>query len=147
MLNKLFLLGAVAVIAGLASGCANMEQKLGRGFSNTAEILRWSEMSRTVEQTTLFDSPSAGHTTGVVRGFNRTLARTGIGVYEIVTFPLPPYGPVFTSYLSPGPVYPDNYRPGPVEDSTFATDTQVGFSGGALLPLVPGNRFRIFDSP
>jgi putative exosortase-associated protein (TIGR04073 family) len=147
MLKSISLLGAIALVATLATGCANVERKLGRGLSNTFEIVRWGEMRRTIEQTTLFDSPNAGYSTGVVRGFNRTLARTGIGVYEIVTCPLPPYGPVFTSYLSPGPVFPDNYTPGPVEDSTFATDTQLGFSGGALLPLVPGNRFRVFDAP
>jgi putative exosortase-associated protein (TIGR04073 family) len=147
MANKFFLLLSAAVVAALASGCANMERKLGRGFSNTFEVVRWGEMRRSVEQTSLFDSPEAGSTTGLVRGFNRTLARTGVGVFEIVTFPLPPYDPIFTSYLSPGPVYPDSYAPGIRESSTFATDSSVGFSGGNVMPFMPGSRFRVFESP
>jgi hypothetical protein len=74
------------------------------------------------------------------------LARTGIGIYEIVTAPFPPYDPVATSYLSPGPVYPDSYTPNIVEDSTFSTDANLGYSGGDVMPIVPGSRFRIFDT-
>ena len=103
-------------------------------------------MRRTMEQTALFDSPDVAYTTGFMRGLNRTLARTGIGVYEVVTAPFPPHGPVFTDYLSPGPAYPDNYRPGLVEDSMFATDTNLGFSGGDVVPIITGSRFRIFDT-
>lgn len=103
-------------------------------------------MRRTMEQTALFDSPDVAYTTGFMRGLNRTLARTGIGVYEVVTAPFPPHGPVFTDYLSPGPVYPDNYHPGLVEDSMFATDTNLGFSGGDVVPIITGSRFRIFDT-
>ena len=33
-----------------------------------------------------------------------------------------------------------------VEDSAFSTDTNLGFAGGDVNPLVPGNRFRIFDT-
>jgi putative exosortase-associated protein (TIGR04073 family) len=147
MRNKFFFLLSAAVVATLATGCANVERKLGRGFSNTFEVVRLGEMRRSVEQTSLFDSPEAGSTTGLVRGFNRTLARTGVGIYEIATAPFPPYGPVFTSYLSPGPVYPDSYAPGIRESSTFATDSSVGFSGGNVMPFLPGNRFRVFESP
>src|ERR1019366_4480667 len=100
---------------------------------------------RTMEQSALFDSPDTAYTTGAIRGFNRTLARTGIGIYEVVTFAIPPYGPVFTNHFAPRPVYPDNYTPDLVEDSMFATDTYVGYSGGDTLPFVPGSRFQIFE--
>ena len=40
------------------------------------DIVRGGEFRRTVEQTALFQGPDAGYTTGVVRGINRTLART-----------------------------------------------------------------------
>ena len=47
-----------------------------------------------MEQTALWDDPNTASTTGFLRGFNRTMARTGIGIYEIVTFPIPPYTPM-----------------------------------------------------
>jgi putative exosortase-associated protein (TIGR04073 family) len=147
-MRNTFLFLATPLIAGvMATGCANTEKKFGRGVSNTCEIVRMGELRRSVEQTTLFDGSSAGCTTGLFRGLTRTLARTGVGVYEIATAPLPPYGPIFTDYLAPNPVWPDSYKPGIVEDSTFATDTQLGFSGGDVAPFVPGSRFSIFSAP
>ena len=90
--------------------------------------------------------PSAGYTTGFVRGFDRSVARTALGVYEIVTFPLPPYHPMFTSYLTPEPVYPGSYKPGLISDTLFDTDTYMGFSGGDVAPFIPGSRFKVFDN-
>ena len=139
-------LAAVAIVGALASGCANTEKKLGRGMSNMTECIRLGEMRRSIEQTALFEQPGGHYATGFVRGLNRTLARTGVGVYEIVTCPFPPYGPVFTDYLSPNPAYPDNYRPDLIEDSLFATDVNMGFSGGDIAPYVPGSRFKIFNT-
>src|SRR5437899_280061 len=138
---------AVLALAGFfLTGCANVENKFGRGVSNSIEFLRLGEMRRTMEQTALFDDPDTAYATGFFRGLNRSLARTGVGVYEIVTAPFPPYDPVFTDYLSPKPPYPDSYRPEMVEDSTLSTDTNLGFSGGDVMPIVPGSRFRIFDT-
>ncbi len=140
------LLAAVALAAVLAAGCAGPEHKFGRGMSNTFEIVRHGEARRNVEQTALIYGPEVAYTTGFVTGLNRTLARTGVGIYEVITFPFPPYGPVATHYLAPNPVFPDNYTPALVEDSLFATDTNLGFSGGDVLPWLPGCRFRIFDT-
>ena len=136
----------LALAALFTSGCAGPEQKFGRGMSNTFEIVRAGEMRRSIEQTAVFESPSAGYTAGAVSGLNRTLARTGLGIYEIVTAPFPPYHPIWTSYLSPGPVYPESYKPGLISDSMFDTDTYTGFSGGEVAPFVPGSRFRVFDN-
>src|SRR5213078_2357390 len=108
MRNKLPLLAAVIMAAALLEGCANVEQKFGRGMGNMFEIVRGGEFRRTMEQTALVDGPDTAYGTGFIRGVNRTLARTGIGIYEVVTAPFPPYGPVFTDHFSPGPVYPDN---------------------------------------
>jgi putative exosortase-associated protein (TIGR04073 family) len=146
MSKSLFLLALAASIGLMATGCANTEAKFGRGMTNLSEPLRMGEMRRSMEQTALFDSPDTAYGAGFIRGINRTLARTGVGVYEIVTAPFPPYDPVWTSYLSPNPVYPDNYTPNLVEDSSFATDTNLGFSGGDVAPFIPGSRFRIFDT-
>ncbi len=146
-MRKTLSLLALAALAGfMATGCANTERKFGRGLSNMMEPVRMGELRRTMEQSALFDGPEAAYTTGFFRGLNRTLARTGVGIYEVVTAPIPPYDPVLTAYLSPGPVYPDSYRPGLVEDSTFSTDTNLGYSGGDIFPIVPGSRFSIFDT-
>jgi putative exosortase-associated protein (TIGR04073 family) len=146
MRNNLSFLALITLVSALAPGCANMEQKLGRGMSNSSEIFRMGEMRRTVEQTSVFVSPETGVTTGFVRGLDRSLARTGVGLYEVLTFPFPPYRPVFTSYLAPSPAEPDNFKPGLAADSMYDTDTFIGFSGGDVAPFIPGSRFRIFDT-
>ena len=153
---------AVAAMASL-TGCAGPEKKFGRGMNNLTEIIRGGEMSRAQEQTALWDGPDQGRTVGFARGFTRTMARTGIGLYEVVTFPLPPYGPVFTpkSKLYPDPsvktlsdswgglrlpekpVYSDSYKPGWASGSIFDTDTYMGFSGGDIMPVFPGSRFTV----
>jgi putative exosortase-associated protein (TIGR04073 family) len=146
MRNALSFLSMVALAALFTSGCAGPEAKLGRGVSNVAEVARGGEWRRSVEQTAVFETPEAGYTVGFVRGFDRSMARTGMGLYEVITFPFPPYHPVFTKYLAPNPVYPDNYTPGLVSDSLFDTDTYVGLGGGDVAPFVPGSRFRVFDN-
>ena len=145
MKKTLALLGVVAVTGFLATGCAGPERKFGRGLNNTYEIVRLGEMRRTVEQASLFE-PEARYSTSMMKGLNRSLARTGIGIYELVTFPFPSYDPVATRHFKPHPVYPDSYSPHLVEDSTFATDTSIGFSGGDIAPWFPGSRFRIFEN-
>ena len=145
MRKTLPLLAVLGLASLFTSGCANVEGKFGRGMANTFEIVRMGEMRRSMEQTGLFDSPDTAYTTGFVHGLDRSLARTGIGVYEVVTAPFPPYHPVFTDHFAPGPVYPDNYTPGLLADSMFETDTEAGYSGGDIMPFLPGCRFRVFD--
>src|SRR5664280_760414 len=128
MRNIFPFLAALAIAAALTSGCANTEKKLGRGMSNMTEFARLGEIRRSVEQTALFEQPGGHYATGLVRGLNKTFARTGVGIYEVVTCPFPPYDPVFTDYLSPNPVYPDAYRPDIIDDPLFATDSDMGFS-------------------
>ncbi len=136
---------AALVVVVLTSGCANVEQKFSRGCSNMTEFARLGEIRRSMEQTALFDEPGHHYTLGFVTGFNKSLVRTGVGVYEVVTCPLPPYDPVLTDYITPSPVYPDNYTPGIIAGSTFETDTHMGFSGGDVAPFIPGSRFKVFD--
>jgi putative exosortase-associated protein (TIGR04073 family) len=159
----------VGLAALIGAGCAGPEKKLGRGIQNLVEFGRLGELRRSVEQTALYEGPEAAYTTGMIRGFNRSLARTLSGAVDVATFPipLPSYDhnmfyskmPVYPdpnlrnrSYpfggmvLGDSPVYPDSYRPGLVADSTFFTDTSLGFSGGDVVPHIPGSRFRIFDN-
>jgi putative exosortase-associated protein (TIGR04073 family) len=138
---------AVTVLAALfTSGCAGPEQKLGRGADNVYEAVRLGEMQRSIEQQGVLDPQGDGYGYGVIHGIDRSLARTGIGIYEVVTFPFPPYHPVATKYFTPAPAYPDNFTPRRFSDSVFDTDTYVGFSGGDVAPFVPGSRFSIFDN-
>ncbi|HTY88336.1 MAG TPA: exosortase system-associated protein, TIGR04073 family [Candidatus Acidoferrum sp.] len=157
MRNAISLLALTALAALFTSGCATgpeqklgMSDKLGRGISNTMEITRLGDLRRSIEQKAVFDSPSAGYTAGAVQGLGRTIARTGLGLFEIATFPIPMpgkgYRPICTHYIPPGPVYPDSYKPGLISGSTFDTDTYAGFSGGDVAPFVPGSRFKVFDN-
>jgi len=82
----------------------------------------------------------------MVNGFTRTMARAGLGIYEIVTFPIPSYDPIWTDYLAPNPQYPDSYKPGLPDSPLFRTDVSLGFSGGDIAPGIPGSRFRVFDN-
>ena len=145
MVKSISILGAITLLAVLATGCAGPENKLGRGINNAYEPIRLAEMRRSIEQNALSDPDNINYHTGVIHGFNRTVARAGVGLYEIVTFPFPPYDPVFTDYLAPLPQYPDSYKPMLFEDSIFATDTVIGFSGGDAAPFIPGSRFHVFD--
>ena len=135
-----------AVLAVVVTGCAGPEQKLGRGFNNTFEVVRLDEMRRSIEQTEVFDPSAGAFTTGVIHGFDHTVARVGLGVAEIVTFPIPPYDPIATSYVSAVPVGPESYKPSSYSDAMFDTDTYTGFSGGEVAPWIPGSRFKIFDN-
>jgi putative exosortase-associated protein (TIGR04073 family) len=134
-----------AAILVAAVGCAKTEAKMGRGLRNMTEVVRLGEMQRSIEQTALFEGPDMAYTTGFIRGLNKTLARTGVGIYEVVTAPFPPYDPVWTNYLTPSPQGPDSGRKQMLADPMVGPDTYLGFSGGDVAPMVPGNRFRIFD--
>jgi putative exosortase-associated protein (TIGR04073 family) len=145
MRNSLLILSSLLSLAVLATGCANVERKFGRGMANTKEIVRFGEYRRSLEQGAVFYSPDYTYNTAAIHGFNRTLARTGIGIYEVVTAPFPPYGPVCTRHFSTEPVFPDNYKPDIMADSMFETDTHIGFSGGPIAPAIPGNRFQVLS--
>ncbi len=159
-----FSLLTIVAMAAL-SGCAGPESKLGRGLRNSTSLVSGGDITRSMEQTALWDDPNTATTTGFLRGFNQTMARTGIGIYEVVTFPIPPY----TAMLEPknkiypdhsvktlkpkwgglklpaNRVYPASYKPGLRNSPTMNTDSSLGISGGELFPGVPGSRFRIGD--
>lgn len=146
---------SIAVISSFVVGCAGPEQKLGRGINNTVEFARLGELRRSMEQAEVFDTPgSGGVAAGFFHGIDRSFARTGAGLYEVVTFPIPnhkngDYGPIFYSHNAlhtADPVYPDSYTPDWLADPTLQPDTALGFAGGDIAPWAPGSRFRIFDN-
>ena len=136
---------AAVLTAVLFTSCAGPERKLGRGVSNCLEVVRWGEMRRSIEQEALFGEPGSG-CFGVIHGFDRSLQRTGLGLYEVVTFPVPSYNPVMTKSFSPSPALPESYKPGLIASPMFDTDTYTGFSGGDIAPFIPGSRFKVFDN-
>ena len=155
MRKIIFPLAAVAV-AIFISGCEGPEQKLGRGLSNTYEIVRWGEFRRSVEEYSVGPLPSYGYY-GWIHGIDRSLQRTGLGLAEVITFPIPTptYKPICPGFyehvvgddrVNADPVYPLSYKPGLLSDSIFDTDTYTGFSGGDVAPWVPGSRFSIFSN-
>lgn len=151
MRSTLFSALILAVGASLVVGCKGPSKKLGRGVTNATEFARLGELRRSVEQEALWSGPQAAYSSGVINGINRSVLRTLVGVGEVLTFPIPSYEP----WLKPGnplmpdatvgPAFPDSYKPGLVADGVFETDSNLGFSGGDVAPLVPGSRFRIFD--
>jgi putative exosortase-associated protein (TIGR04073 family) len=145
MRNSISLLAVVLGLALLTPGCAGPEQKMGRGFRNLTEFARMGEIRRSMEQTALWDGPDVGYTTGAVKGFSRSLARTFVGAYEVVTFPIPSYEPIATNCLSANPVYPESYKPWLLADPTFGPDANLGFAGGDVAPFIAGSRFFIYD--
>lgn len=132
-MRKLILPLAAVVVAALATGCQGPEQKLGRGLANTAEVVRWGELQRSVQENMVEPIPGTGYY-GFVHGFNKSVARTGVGIFEVVTFPIPTpdYKPMFTRYLSPDPAMP-----------YISTDYYTGFSDNEVL----GHYFPLLSFP
>lgn len=156
---------ALGLGALVFTGCAGPERKLGRGLHNVTEFARMGELSRSVEQTSLWEGPEHAYTTGVVRGFNRSLARTLIGAFEVATFPIPT--PTYDAMFTPkGPLVPDysiatyneNWgglalpeKAGSPDSYTqmlsalpeMDTSSQLGVTSGEVLPGFFGGRFRV----
>lgn len=162
---RLSLLGLAAL---LAAGCAGPEKKFGRGVLNATEFARLGEIRHSMEQQALWSNTDSAYGVGFFRGLNRSVVRTAVGVFEVATFPIPTptydawftsKGPVYPDcayrnkkypfggmVLTEYPDYPDSYKPGLISDSSFHTDTSLGFSGGDVAPMIPGSRFKIFDN-
>jgi len=105
--------GLVVVIGGLVARAMAEEmvppaaaEKAVRGMAN-AGLGVVVELPKTVYYDTLEDGPLYGLTVGVLEGLSWGIARTLVGIYEVVTFPFPApegYRPILT------PAHP--YQPG-----------------------------------
>jgi putative exosortase-associated protein (TIGR04073 family) len=161
---------AVLVAPVLITGCAGPEKKLGRGIANLTEPVRGGEMARSFEQTTLWEGSQKGTTVGMIRGFNRTVARTLLGAAEVATFYAPwpkngewtydavftPDGPMYpdysmTTYTEPfggmrlpeAPGTPSSYHEVWPATGALDTDANMGITGGSILPFFPFGRFSV----
>jgi len=146
-LSSLLSLSAVAALAVISTGCAGPEKKFGRGLANISEPIRLGELRRTMEQTAISEGPDVSYTKGFIKGLNRTIARTAVGAYEVITFPIPDhsfsdYEPI---YKPTNPVHPDSYTPRILADPMYQPDSSLGFGAGDVAPWIAGSRFRIFD--
>ncbi len=166
MTKKLLNISATITLASaFVVGCAGPEQKLGRGLRNATEFAHMGEIQRSMEQTALWDGPDQTYTTGFLRGFNRSLARTAYGVWDIATFPFPSYDAKFTpkGYVAPdysvgttkypygglkltaAPATAANNEGGMPSDPLFDASGDLGFDGGVIGRSIPGSRFRVFE--
>lgn len=96
--------GTTALAEELVSPAA--AEKAVRGLANTG-LGVVVELPKTIYYDTLEDGPLYGLTVGVLEGLSWGIARTLVGVYEVVTFPFPipeGYRPIYK------PNYP--YEPG-----------------------------------
>lgn len=109
----LAMLMLVVLVSGLVTAAFAEEvvspaaaEKAVRGLSNTGLGLV-VELPKTIYYDTLEDGPLYGLTVGILEGLSWGIARTLVGVYEVVTFPFPVpegYRPIYK------PSYP--YEPG-----------------------------------
>jgi len=90
MRNKL-IVGVIAVLLMACftqnAYCDDALKKLGRGIANVGTcplelFLQASNVNKT-------DGPVAGFTYGILKGFAMTGWRLAVGVYEIISFPVP----------------------------------------------------------
>ena len=100
--SGLAMLASVLLVSGLVTQAFAEEvvspaaaEKAVRGLANTGLGLV-VELPKTVYYDTLEDGPLYGLTVGILEGLCWGIARTLVGVYEVVTFPFP---------------VPDGYRP------------------------------------
>ena len=67
--------------------CDDALKKLGRGICNCVTFP--FEIFEQIKRTNLSDGPMAGWTWGLLKGVGMTGVRAVVGVYEVVTFPVP----------------------------------------------------------
>jgi putative exosortase-associated protein (TIGR04073 family) len=67
---------------------------MGRGLVNV--LTGWLELPKQIHLGSQEENPLTGFGWGFVKGVGMTVLRSGVGVYETVTFPLP-YPKDFTS--------------------------------------------------
>ena len=69
--------------------------KAGRGLTNV--LTGWIELPKQIHLGSREPNAVTGLAWGVVKGVGLTVLRTGVGLYEAVTFPIPYYPKAFAS--------------------------------------------------
>jgi putative exosortase-associated protein (TIGR04073 family) len=93
------------LVTAIILGCSAMTcsaddagRKLGRGFANT--LFGIAEIPMQIQATTAKEGGGAGATYGVLKGIGHFFMREGVGIYEILTFPIP-YPKYYEPILEP----------------------------------------------
>lgn len=140
----------LAAVLAFNTGCSGPSYKLGRGLNNLTEPLRMGEMRRSIEQAGVWQGPDYAFSFGAIQGFNRTVVRTLVGAYEVMTFPIPDpnkggapsYDSIFAKNLAGAS---DLYIPGPFRsdqllsldfmtaDPKYPTNAKPGLLGDSLF--------------
>lgn len=90
--KMVLVLFVISLILGMAvpSYAANAGEKLRRGLANFAT--GWVEIPIAMDKAIKESNPVFGVLIGTVKGTVKGITRTAAGVYDVVTFPIPPYG-------------------------------------------------------
>lgn len=89
-MRKVIIFALLLAFVGLMAECAEAEgpiTKLGRGLANT--LTGWYEIPKEMMSVTETDGDMKGLFVAPFVGLWKGLVRTGAGLYEILTFPIP----------------------------------------------------------
>lgn len=89
--KTVFVLFVISLIIGMAmpSYAANAGDKLRRGLANFAT--GWVEIPTEMNKSIKESNPVFGVLVGTIKGTAKGIVRTAAGVFDTVTFPIPPY--------------------------------------------------------
>ncbi len=90
--KMVFVLFVISLMIGMAmpSYAANAGDKLRRGLANFAT--GWVEIPTEMDKSIKESNPVFGVLVGAIKGTAKGVVRTAAGVFDTVTFPVPPYG-------------------------------------------------------
>lgn len=97
MLKSILIIAMCSMLFLVADKSNGPIHKLGRGGINIAT--GWIEIPKSIYQITVEDGIVVGLSIGTADGIAKAIVRTGGGVYDIVTFPVPIpefYEPVYS---------------------------------------------------
>ena len=81
-----FVIGAILVVPAPA-WAQDPIHKVGRGLVNV--LTGWIELPKQVALGKQEENPLVGMSMGLVKGAGLTILRGGVGIFEVLTFPLP----------------------------------------------------------
>jgi len=95
--KMMLVLFVISLVIGMAvpTYAENAGGKLRRGLANFAT--GWVEIPMAMDKAIKESNPVFGIIVGGIKGTVKGIARTAAGVYDVVTFPIPPYGKTWIS--------------------------------------------------
>ncbi len=95
MVLVLFVISLIIGMAAPGFAAENAGSKLRRGLANFAT--GWVEIPIAMDKSIKESNIVFGIVVGAVKGTVKGIARTAAGVFDVVTFPVPPYGKTWIS--------------------------------------------------